>query len=152
MEIHKEDPRELMWTLDYPVLTAIISKDMCEGAASLPRYITTACDSLKNLYTQSDEENPEPHAKLFDFGSVRREGDATKGLQCMPLSRSPEIVYALEVEKIDNPQIERPSDIWALGTVIISGGTLSMLRDYVSLSKIASFAGDPPPMLGRLGI
>lgn len=120
-----------------PVLPLLFIR--CEDATSLPRYITTLCNSLKNLYTQNDEENPEPHAKLFDFGSgecsikkdtilltpghgsiVRRDGDATKKLQCMVLSHSPEILYAREVENVNNPLVERPSDAWALGTLVSS--------------------------------
>ncbi|KAF5309025.1 hypothetical protein D9619_013598 [Psilocybe cf. subviscida] len=136
---------KLTCALEDPVMTPVILRDMTMSNTSVPTYITAPSTGLKYLYPKGDADDLTFHAKLFDFGSVRKENDSTKALRCICISRSPELVYATKVER-RNPLSERPSDIWALGTLIfqiVSGGE-PMFPDGVVLSKITAIAGDPP--------
>ncbi|KAF5309033.1 hypothetical protein D9619_013592 [Psilocybe cf. subviscida] len=133
------DISDLAYELDTPVVTPVVLNDMRMSRTSVPAYITAPCTGLKNLYKNSDGDDLQRHAKLFDFGSVRKEGDATKGLFCTRISRSPELVYAIDIDKHENPLVERPSDIWALRNIgeadafITAWGLDGSLRRYFRL-------------------
>ncbi|KAF5323707.1 hypothetical protein D9619_012935 [Psilocybe cf. subviscida] len=101
-----------------PVLIPILFSNTPKRTDSLPAYLTRRCD-VKNLLKKSTKGGEyESRAKLFDFGSVRRQGDDSKDFMCTRLSRAPEIVCELEADEDSNPLLRPASDIWALGTVI----------------------------------
>ena len=39
-------------------------------------------------------------------------------LQCAVEACAPELAFAQAVEKIDNPPVEPPADVWALGAAV----------------------------------
>ena len=50
--------------------------------------------------------------------SAHKAGALPSRFQCAQEACAPEVAFALVVEQIDNPPVELPADIWALGASV----------------------------------
>ncbi|TFK69247.1 kinase-like protein [Pluteus cervinus] len=137
-----EDPNEIMQDLGAYNARLYPSKQ----TSSLPPYVVSPCE-LPTFYKQLANSNL-PQTKLFDFGGAHEVGKLPLDFQCAVVACAPETVFSLVVEKIDNPPMELPTDIWALGTAIyeiVTGSSLFYGVDYSGIfSKMAEMLGTLP--------
>ncbi|KAL1717671.1 kinase-like protein [Schizophyllum commune] len=115
-QLAEQDPSDVMQDLDAYELTVVLPVDPANQTPSLPPYVVKPCDLA--AYHDKIAREAEPQTKLFDFGNAHKAGTLPIAFQCAPEACSPEVAFARVVEKVRNPPVEPPSDIWALGASI----------------------------------
>ncbi|KDR69876.1 hypothetical protein GALMADRAFT_145255 [Galerina marginata CBS 339.88] len=144
-EIAHQDQEEVMERLGFPGLTVVLPFSAAEQIPSLPAYVVTPGAIKKYHDTLTDI----PETKIFDFGNAHEAGTSPLTCKCAAVACAPEHVFALVVEKVDNPHVESPDDVWALGTAIyelIAGDQIFYgisFRDFPI--HMAALAGSLPP-------
>ena len=132
------DPDDILSQIgDYQV-TMVLPTDPQMVSASLPRYLTSPCNLASYFDTLSEQTPFEVEAKLFDFGtgaflyslllgealtdesriSAHSPGAPLSSFQCAIEAVSPETAWARVMESVESPPIERPADVWALGSLV----------------------------------
>lgn len=142
-QMAQEDPHDVLMDLPSHELTVVLPTNPVDQTASLPAYLVAPV-SLGAYYDKLAGSD-EPQTKIFDFGSAHRPGALPLAFTCALPACSPEIIFARVVEKIENPQIESPADVWALGTAIyeimtgtslFNVGMTSLPHRMVSLTNV----------------
>ncbi|TFK68449.1 kinase-like protein [Pluteus cervinus] len=144
-KLAEEDPDEIMQYLGAYDLTIVLTSSATKQTSSLPPYVVSPCN-LTSFYKKLANSDL-PQTKLFDFGSAHEVGKLPQIFQCAVEACAPETVFARVVEKIDNPFMELPTDIWALGAAIYKIVTGSPLFYGVGFTGILS---EMVPMGGTL--
>ncbi|KAF8972588.1 kinase-like protein [Flammula alnicola] len=124
-QLADQDSYNVMHDLSYPEVTIVLPTSASNQTPSLPAY-----------------------AKIFDFGSAHETRTLPPSFQCAIEACAPEMVFARVVEKTDNPPVEPPADVWALGTAIyelITGSALFNVGMTSLPHKMAAMAGTLPP-------
>ncbi|KAJ7201396.1 kinase-like protein [Mycena pura] len=118
-QLSTQDPEDVMQDLDWPELTLVLPTDHRSASPSLPAYVVAPCN-MAAYYNKiiAGQGKHEPHAKIFDFGNAHRAGTQPTSFQCAIEACAPESVFARVVEQNENPPIEVPADVWALGAMI----------------------------------
>ncbi|KAL1687450.1 kinase-like protein [Schizophyllum commune] len=137
-QLSKQDPSDVMQDLDAHELTVVLPVDPANQTHSLPPYVVKPCDLA--TYYDRIAGGAEPQTKLFDFGNAHKAGTLPTAFQCAPEACSPEVAFARVVEKVRNPPVEPPSDIWALGASIYEIVTGSSLFHGVGVNGLPQCA------------
>ncbi|KZT13126.1 kinase-like protein [Laetiporus sulphureus 93-53] len=128
-------------------LTIVLPCSAAKQTRSLPAYVVAPC-RLTTYYEKLASSDP-PVTKIFDFGNAHKAGTLPLNLQCAVEACAPEVVYALVIKKTENPPVEPPADVWALGAVIFEIVTGSPLFYGVGMpalpSRMSKMAGYVPP-------
>ncbi|KAJ6579417.1 kinase-like protein [Mycena sp. CBHHK59/15] len=111
----EQDPEDVMQDLDSYELTVVLPTDPKSLLPSLPAYLVVPCDMA--AYYDRIAEMDDPQAKIFDFGSGRAVPSKPQR-KCALEACAPETAFARTVGKVENPTMEPPADVWALGTMI----------------------------------
>jgi serine/threonine-protein kinase SRPK3 len=114
-------------------VTIIVPKSAANQTPSLPAYVLAPSDLVR--YYNRIAGKDLPHVKIFDFGSgellfanrdhiltalppAHEVGMHPLNFQCAVEACAPELAFAQVVEEIDNPPVEPPADVWALGAAV----------------------------------
>ncbi|KAI5831073.1 kinase-like protein [Schizophyllum commune Tattone D] len=133
-QLSAQDPCDVMQDLPAYELTVVLPVNAAHQTPSLPPYVVAPCDLA--AYYDSVADDAEPEMKLFDFGDAHKAGALPSRFQCAQEACAPEVVFALVVEHIDNPPVEPPADVWALGATIYEIFTGSPLFRGVGLGGL----------------
>ncbi|KAL1757694.1 kinase-like domain-containing protein [Schizophyllum commune] len=133
-QLSAQDHCDLMQDLSAYELTVVLPVNAAHQTPSLPPYVVAPCDLA--AYYDRVAGDAEPETKLFDFGNAHRTGTLPSRFQCAPEACAPEVAFALVVEQIDNPPVELPADVWALGASIYEIFTGSPLFRGVGLGGL----------------
>ncbi|KAJ6568132.1 kinase-like domain-containing protein [Mycena sp. CBHHK59/15] len=115
-QLAEQDPEDVMQDLDSYELTVVLPTDPKSSLPSLPAYLVVPCDMA--AYYDRIAEMDDPQAKIFDFGSAHLTGTHSMSFQCALEACAPETAFARTVGKVENPTMEPPADVWALGAMI----------------------------------
>ncbi|GJJ08831.1 hypothetical protein Clacol_003050 [Clathrus columnatus] len=100
-QLANQDPTDVMLELSPHDATIVLTRTPSDQTSSLPAYLLSPCD-LAAYYQMIASQDP-PQMKVCDFSSGALETCA------------PETVFTRVFERIDNPALSPPADIWALG-------------------------------------
>ena len=56
------------------------------------------------------------HCSLIISSAAHKAGTLPLSFECAVVACAPEVAFARFIEGVDNPPIEPPADVWALGT------------------------------------
>ena len=132
-QIADQDQRDVMQDVGEPEITVTVTVSAAHQTRSLPAYLLTPCNL--GAYYQQIAGDALPQVKIFDFGAgepffpypprllitpraAHEVGAPPLSFQCAMEACAPEMAFARVVEKIDNPAVEPPADVWALGTAV----------------------------------
>lgn len=138
-ELADQDPDDVMHDLDTPETTLVLTSDPRKQTLSLPAYVVAPCDLV--AYFRRTANPAQPQVKIFDFGNgeygfcalilkltyriAHEDGTPPTAFQCALEACAPEVAFARAIEKIDNPSIDAPADVWALGAMVNLHSSLS---------------------------
>ncbi|KAI5886663.1 kinase-like protein [Schizophyllum commune H4-8] len=146
-QLSGQDPGDVMQDLPAYDLTVVLPVNAAHQTPSLPPYVVAPCDLA--AYYDKVAGDAKPETKLFDFGNAHKAATLPSRFQCALEACAPEVVFALVVEQIDNPPVELPADIWALGATVYEIFTGSSLFHGVGMSglpkSMASMSATLPP-------
>ena len=114
----------------------VLPVSVAHQTPSLPAYVLTPCDLAK--YYDKIAGKDVPQTKIIDFGSgepffwliphfdhfpnrlvtAHEAGKQPPSFQCQTRACAPELAFARTVQKIVNPPVEPPADVWALGAAV----------------------------------
>ena len=131
-QIAGQDAHDIMQYLGPYDITIIVPKSAANQTPSLPAYVL-APSNLVRYYNRIAGKDL-PQIKIFDFGTgellfstqdcilthlpAHEIGTHPLNFQCAVEACAPELAFAQAVEKIDNPPVEPPADVWALGAAV----------------------------------
>ncbi|KIY68803.1 kinase-like protein [Cylindrobasidium torrendii FP15055 ss-10] len=133
-QLADQDPDDVMQDLDTPEVTLVLTSDPRKQTPSLPAYVVAPCNLA--AYSRRIPSSAQPQVKIFDFGNAHENGAPPVAFQCALEACSPEVVFARAVEKVGNPLIDTPSDVWALGAMIFELVTGSSLCRGLGMSAL----------------
>ncbi|TFK68438.1 kinase-like protein [Pluteus cervinus] len=133
-QLAHEDPDDVMQDLSPYDLTIVLPSSAINQTPSLPPYVVAPCNlsAYYNKLANSDL----PKTKLIDFGSAHEAGKSPLHFQCAVEACAPEVVFSRVVEDVDNPPMEPPTDIWALGAAIYEIVTGSSLFRGIGMTGV----------------
>lgn len=131
--IADQDQRRVMQDLSPNEVTLTVTVTAAQQTSSLPAYVLAPCEL--GAYYERIAGKALPQTKIFDFGAgeplffypsqfliipraAHEVGAPSLNFQCAMEACAPEMAFARVVEKIDNPAVEPPADVWALGTAV----------------------------------
>jgi len=151
-QIADQDPDDVMVDLGQHEVIIVLPVSAANQTPSLPVYVLSPCNLAK--YYEKVAGKDLPQTKIFDFGSselhfvphshilttpltAHEAGTLPPRFQCMARACAPELVFARIVLKIDNPAVEPPADVWALGCAVcyVPFSFLPMLNHDIRSTK-----------------
>ncbi|KIJ32146.1 hypothetical protein M422DRAFT_53022 [Sphaerobolus stellatus SS14] len=78
-------------------------------------YVVTSCKLAE--YYDNIAGKSRPQTKVLDLSNAHKVGTSSRPFRCASVYAS-ECIFARVTDKIDNPPIEPPADVWALGAAI----------------------------------
>lgn len=143
------DVHHFLQSVDDYELSVVLPVDPELHTSSLPAYVTAPVSLAE--YCHQDLEGEDPCALLLDFGSAHESGTIPAVFQCAVYACAPETLFALVVRGVDNPAIEAPADVWALGVIIYRlfthGGPFCFgERNAYMLSQLTVLAEEVPEL------
>ncbi|PPQ79232.1 hypothetical protein CVT26_000675 [Gymnopilus dilepis] len=155
------DPEDVLTSLPHHEMTLVLPRlPMApHRAASLPPYVVAPVsfvahynyDAAWRAERGEEEGEGEGEVRIVDFGTAHYAGTLPSHFVCSKQSISPEAVFALRMQKIDNPPVEPPADIWGLGTAIYQIVAGYALFDDVDIPSLPFYmlqmAGRSPSLL-----
>ncbi|KAG6889053.1 hypothetical protein C0995_004336 [Termitomyces sp. Mi166 len=90
-----------------------------------------------------------PQPKIFDFGAAHEVGTSISNFHCYTAVCAPEVAFATAIEELQDPLVNPPADVWALGCCIYELVTGSQLFGRMGMtglpSSMVSIADSLPP-------
>ncbi|GJJ08832.1 hypothetical protein Clacol_003051 [Clathrus columnatus] len=111
-----QDPGDVMFDLAPPDITIALTVDAAKQTASLPAYFISPCEM--GAYYKKIAGSDSPQIKILDFGSAHDVGAHPHTLRCALEAYAPEMVSAQLFENKDNPALDPPAEVWALGVTV----------------------------------
>ena len=118
-QIAEQDAHSIMQDLGPYDVTIIVSKSAANQTPSLPAYVLAPSDLARCYNRIAGKDLPHIILVAVSVSSLAHEmGMHPLNFQCAVEACAPELAFAQVVEEVDNPSVEPPADVWALGAAV----------------------------------
>ena len=152
-QLADQDALDIMQDLSSHDLTIVLPTSPAKKTYSLPSYVVAPCDIAAYYHKFVNSESSYPQTKIFDYGcgeldfsdsvqlliipyTAHEDGTLPLSFQCAVEACAPEIAFARTVEKENNPPVDLPADVWALGTAVRTTPFSLSYTDFVPWAQI----------------